>query len=323
MYAVTGATGNVGRPLIHALAAAGAKVHAISRHAPKALPTDPLPTEAPATGTLPARAPATGAPASGEPAPGTLPTGAPASGALPVGVEHHCADLADPESLREAVSGAEAFFLLVSGAGAHLDIPAILDVVRAGGVRRIVALSSQAAGTRPGSVSHAPLRALEDTVRASGLEWVLLRPGGFASNTLAWAEQVRTSRTVSSPFGDVGLPLVHPGDIAEVAAAALQDQSHTQQVFTLTGPQLTSPRQRAADLAAALGEPVRFIDQSVEEAREQMLTFMPAPVVDGTLDIIGAPTPEEQRISPDVERVLGRPPRTFSEWLSTNIDAFR
>ncbi|MBW6437517.1 NAD(P)H-binding protein [Actinoplanes hulinensis] len=298
MYVITGATGNVGRPLVRTLAAAGAKVRAISRHAPETLPARPLTTGALATGELPA-------------------------GALPAGVEHHRADLADPESLREAVSGAEAFFLLVSGAGAHLDIPAIVDVVRAGGVRRIVALSSQAAGTRPGAVSHAPLRALEDTVRDSGLEWVLLRPGGFVSNTLAWAEQVRTSRTVSSPFGDVGLPLVHPGDIAEVAAAALQDQRHDKQVYALTGPKLISPRQRAADLAAALGEPVRFMDQPVEEAREQMLTFMPPPVVDGTLDIIGAPTPEEQRVSPDVEQVLGRPSRTFADWLSANIDAFR
>nr|GID40303.1 NmrA family transcriptional regulator [Actinoplanes campanulatus] len=308
MYVITGATGNVGRPLVRTLAAAGAKVRAISRHAPKTLPARPLDPGALAAGAL---------------ATETLAPGALAAGALPAGVEHHCADLADPESLREAVSGAEAFFLLVSGAGAHLDIPAIVDVVRAGGVRRIVALSSQAAGTRPGAVSHAPLRALEDTVRGSGLEWVLLRPGGFVSNTLAWAEQVRTSRTVSSPFGDVGLPLVHPGDIAEVAAAALQDQRHDKQVYALTGPKLISSRQRAADLAAALGEPVQFFDQPVEEAREQMLTFMPAPVVDGTLDIIGAPTPEEQRISPDVERVLGRPPRTFANWLSANTDAFR
>ncbi|GGN72572.1 NmrA family transcriptional regulator [Actinoplanes lobatus] len=318
MYAITGATGNVGRPLTQTLAAAGAKVRAISRHAPETpsigpTPPGPLATRPLAPDALPTGALTTDA----------LPAGTLATGALATQIEHHRADLADPESLREAVSGAEAFFLLVSGAGAHLDIPAIVDVVRAGGVRRIVALSSQAAGTRPNSASHAPLRALEDTVRGSGLEWVLLRPGGFVSNTFAWAEQVRTSRTVSSPFGDVGLPLVHLGDIAEVAAAALQDQRHDKQVYALTGPKLISPRQRAADLAAALGEPVRFIDQPVEEAREQMLTFMPPPVVDGTLDIIGAPTPEEQQISQAVEQVLGRPPRTFADWLSTNIDAFR
>lgn len=39
-----------------------------------------------------------------------------------------------------------------------------------------------------------------------------------------------------------------------------------------------------------------------------MLKFMPEPVVETTLDILGEPNPAEQRISPDVEQVLGRPP---------------
>jgi hypothetical protein len=54
-----------------------------------------------------------------------------------------------------------------------------------------------------------------------------------------------------------------------------------------------------------------------------MLRFMPEPVVETTLDAIGEPTPAEQRISPDVERVLGRAPRTFADWVQRNIAAFR
>ncbi|BCJ41341.1 NmrA family transcriptional regulator [Actinoplanes ianthinogenes] len=270
MYVVTGATGNVGRPLTQALAASGAEVRAVSRNAPR-----------------------------------------------------WRADLADPESLRPVVAGAEAFFLLVSGAGAHLDGPAIVDVVKAGGVPKIVLLSSQAAGTRPDAVSHAPLRELERTVRESGLDWVVLRPGGFMSNTFAWAEPVRRHRAVAGPFGDVGLPLVDPADIAGVAAAALVDPVHAGRTYVLTGPELSTPRQRAAQLAEVLGEPVRFTEQTPEQAREQLLTFMPEPVADGTLAILGAPTEQERRISPDVDRVLGRPARTFAAWARQNADAFR
>ncbi|MFD8454959.1 hypothetical protein [Streptomyces antimycoticus] len=50
---------------------------------------------------------------------------------------------------------------------------------------------------------------------------------------------------------------------------------------------------------------------------------MPEPVADGTLEILGDPTADEQRVSPDVERVLGRPPRRFAEWALRNIAAFR
>lgn len=54
-----------------------------------------------------------------------------------------------------------------------------------------------------------------------------------------------------------------------------------------------------------------------------MLQFMPEPVVDGTLSILGEPTAAEQKVSPDVERLLGRAPRAFADWAARNVAAFR
>lgn len=54
-----------------------------------------------------------------------------------------------------------------------------------------------------------------------------------------------------------------------------------------------------------------------------MLQFMPEPVVETTLDILGEPNPAEQRISPDVEKLLGRAPRPFAVWAQRHIAAFR
>jgi uncharacterized protein YbjT (DUF2867 family) len=163
----------------------------------------------------------------------------------------------------------------------------------------------------------------EQAVRESGLAWTILRPGGFNSNTYAWAESVRTRRAVAAPFADIGLPTVDPDDIAEVAAAALREDHHAGQIYELTGPALTTPRQQAEAIGAALGEPVRFVEQTRDDARAQMLQFLPEPVVDTTLDILGEPTPAEQRISPDVEQVLHRAPGTFADWAQRHIAAFR
>ncbi|MEV6018759.1 NAD(P)H-binding protein [Streptomyces sp. NPDC051997] len=244
---------------------------------------------------------------------------------VPDGVGHARADLADPESLRPVFHGADALFLQNGGPSAHLLTPRdILDVAKAGGVRRVVLLSSQGVATRPGSASHGDTaRAIEDAVRESGLEWTILRPGGFDSNAYAWAESVRADRTVAAPFADIGLPTVDPDDIAEVAAAALREDGHAGRIYELTGPELNTPRQGAAAIADALGEPVRFVEQTPDEARAQMLRFMPEPVVATTLSILGEPTPAERRVSPDVERVLGRAPRTFADWAERHIAAFR
>lgn len=281
MIVVTGATGNVGQPLVEALAAAGEQVTAVSRRVSDA--------------------------------------------AMPEGVRHRQADLTDPESLRTILDGADALFLHDGGASAHLLSPRdILDVAKAGGVGRIVVLSSIGVATRPHSESHGGMmRAIEDAVRQSDIDWTLLRPGGFDSNAYAWAESVRAQRTVAAPFGNVGLPTVDPADIAEVAAAALHQDGHAGQIYELTGPALSTPRQRAEAIGEALGEPIRFIEQTREEARAQMLLFMPEPVVETTLDAIGEPNAAEQRISPDVARVLSRAPRTFADWARRNIAAFK
>jgi len=278
---VTGATGNVGRPLVAALATAGEQVTAVSRRVSAA--------------------------------------------SVPEGVRFRPVDLTDPESLRPAVDGADALFLQDAGVNAHLLSPRdILAVAKEGGVGRVVLLSSIGVATRPDSVSHGVvMRSFEDAVRQSGLEWTILRPGGFDSNAYAWAESVRTRRTVAAPFGNVGLPVVDPADIAEVAAAALRDARHAGQVYELTGPALCTPRQQAEAIGEAIGEPVRFVEQTPDDARAQMLRFMPPPVADTTLAVLGAPTPAEQRISPDVERVLGRPARPFTAWAARAVDAFR
>ncbi|WP_133850138.1 NAD(P)H-binding protein [Labedaea rhizosphaerae] len=269
MIVVTGASGNVGQPLVQALVEAGEEVTAVARK----------PVELP-------------------------------------GARFRQADLTEPDTLVPVLDGADALFLLTPPDFlAHGDLPAVLAV--ASRVERVVFLSSQgvATGRHP---SH-----LEAAVKSSGLAWTILRPGNFASNALQWAATVRAERVVAAPFGDVALPAVDPRDIAEVAAVALCQDGHVGNHYTLTGPEPISPRQQAATIGDALGEPVRFVELSRTQARERMLTVMPEPVADVTLDILGAPTAVEQQVSPDVERVLGRPPRPFAEWMAGNTAAFR
>ena len=226
------------------------------------------------------------------------------------------ADLADPRGLKPALDGAEALFLLTAGDFAG-DLGEVVEVARAAGVGRVVLLSSQGVGT-----GRHPA-ALEDAVIGSGLECTVLRPSGFHSNTMLWAGMVRTQRMVAAPFGDVALPTVDPLDIAEVAAATLREPGHAGRIYTLTGPAPVSARQQAEAIGDALGEPVRFVEQTRAEAKAQLLAFMPEPVAEHTLDILGEPTPAEQQVSPDVQHVLGRTPRPYAEWVARNVAAFR
>ncbi|MFF4044801.1 SDR family oxidoreductase [Streptomyces sp. NPDC001816] len=236
---------------------------------------------------------------------------------VPAGVRAVAADLGQPAGLGPALQGATALFLLVAGD----DPQGILKQAAAAGVTRVVLLSSQGVGTRPHSYAHAA--GFEAALAVSGLAFTVLRSGGLASNAFAWAEPVRHHRTAAAPFADVALPFVDPDDVAAVAAAVLREDGHNGVTYTLTGPEATTPRQRAAALAQAIGEPVTFVEQSREEARAQMAQFMPSAVVEGTLSVLGEPTPQEQAVSGDVERILGRPAAPFAAWAARNAAAFR
>ncbi|WP_199043556.1 NAD(P)H-binding protein [Glycomyces salinus] len=271
MIAVTGATGNIGRPLVEILTAAGEAVTAISRNAAE----------------------------------------------LPAGAVHVEADLSDPASLRPAFEGAERLLLLTPGT--QFDLPAIVAAAKDAGAERVVLVSSQRVGSRP----EEGLGAMEAAVTESGLEWTVLRPGGFASNAYLWAEQIRAERAVAAPFGDVGLPVVDPADIADVAAITLRERGHTGRRYTLTGPAPVSPREQTAAIAAALGEPIEFVEQTRDQALETLSRMWPAEVVEAILKVLGSPNEAERAVSPEIENLTGRPARSFADWARRNTAAFR
>ncbi|MGW5918288.1 SDR family oxidoreductase [Nocardia fluminea] len=235
---------------------------------------------------------------------------------LPAGVQHAVADLGDLDSLSSALHGADALFLLITGEQLMTGPePALLLKTAAdAGVRRVVFISSQGAVTRPQSDGYARTIAFEQALAESGLEWTALRPGAFFSNTFAWIEPVRAQRVVPAPFGDVGLPAVDPADIAAVASVALREDGHHGRAYTLTGPAVIPPRDQAAALAEAIDTPITFVELTPEQAKQNMLRFMPEAVADHTLTILGTPTPEEQQVSHDTETVLGRPATPYARW---------
>ncbi|WP_067678057.1 NAD(P)H-binding protein [Nocardia miyunensis] len=241
------------------------------------------------------------------------------------GVEYRRADLSDSDELAAAAAGGDALFLLLSGEQGVFGPPPseVLRAIERAGVRKVVLLGSQSAETRPGNAAAPRITAFEAALRDSGLTWTILRPSGFFSNTFAWAESVRAQRAVHWPFGDIALPQIDPSDIAEAAAAALCSDEHAGHAYTLTGPEPISPREQVRDLGRALGEPITFHELTRAQAFSAISEYMPAPVAEVTLSILGTPTPAEQQVSPDVEKVLGRPATPFASWAARHADAFR
>jgi uncharacterized protein YbjT (DUF2867 family) len=239
---------------------------------------------------------------------------------LPPGVEVAGGDLNRPDSLREAIAGAEAAFLLSGYDG----LEQTLAEMKRAGVRRVVLLSSSSVPS--GDLTNAVARyhiLSERAVRDSGLEWTFLRPNSFMSNTMRWAPQLRVGDIVRLPFADVAVATIDPDDLGAVAAAALTSDAHEGQALRLSGPESLRPADQVAIVADVLGRELRFEAMSNDEARAEMSENMPAEYVDAFMSFFVDGTIDESEVLPAVEQVTGRPPGTYERWVRANAAALQ
>ncbi|MFI1422344.1 SDR family oxidoreductase [Streptomyces sp. NPDC020731] len=243
-----------------------------------------------------------------------------ARASFPDGVEAVEGDLARPASLKPALDGVRSLFL-VRGMGADADV---LTAARQAGVEHVVLVSSITVRTHPHLPAAAENLAVERLLQDSGMSWTVLRPTQFASNALWWAESIREHRSIRVPYADVGLPAVHPADIAAVARAALTEPGHRGRTYALTGPARITPRQQARAIGAALGDEVSVEEIGREEAHRQMAPFMGEQTAHAVLDLMGGDVNDELLTVHDtVPRVTGSPARPFAQWAAENVAAFR
>ncbi|MGP4044514.1 NAD(P)H-binding protein [Streptomyces sp. 2A115] len=243
-----------------------------------------------------------------------------ASTGLPQGAEAVAGDLNRPETVRGALDGVRALFLMPGYEGQQ----AILADARAAGVERVVMLSGKSAEVDDDNAVTSYLRAAEDGVRASGLAWTFLRPVSFMANALSLADQIRKGDEVRVPFPGVRTADIDPYDIAQVAARALLSPGpeHEGSIHTLTGPQSLLPADRVAVLGEVLGRELRTVGLTDEETREALGAAFPAPYATAFLRFFADGILDESQVLPTVEEVTGRSPRTFREWALEHADAF-
>jgi uncharacterized protein YbjT (DUF2867 family) len=246
----------------------------------------------------------------------------PATTNLPDGVEVARGDLTDPGTLDTALDGVESVFLLWPLLTAEAA-PAALDVV-AKHARRVVYLSSASVHDDRDPRTNGFWGEIEYLIEQSGPAWTFLRAGGFATNTLEWADQIRAEGVVRWPYGRAARSLIHERDIAAVAVRALTRDGHVAAKYVLTGPEAVTQAEQVRIIGEVIGRPVRWEELSPEVARQQLLGAWGDPgFVDGALGYWATLVTEPEQVTRTVEEVTGVRARTFREWAIDHADDFR
>ncbi|GAB2668127.1 NmrA family NAD(P)-binding protein [Nocardia goodfellowii] len=229
---------------------------------------------------------------------------------LPSGVELMAGTHTEPHTLDAVLEGVERLHVTVTAGLADVGPELVRRAVDAG-VRRITVVWGGAVGP------------VEQAIADSGVEWTRLEPQEFMSNTLTWADSIRAEGVVREPY-DLPSALVHEADIGAVAAVALLEDGHSGRVYNLTGPEALTPRQRVAILSRALGRDISFATITHAQAIDRLTaTGVSREDAEYVIGWYAAPAADATTVVDTVQRVTGRPARSFEQWVAEHVERFR
>lgn len=243
-----------------------------------------------------------------------------------LGVDVRQGDFADPPSLASAFEGTKQLLLISSNAKAYGGDSlgqhrVALAAARDAGVERVVYTSHMAVShdsAFPPMHEHA---ATEDMLRASGLSWTALRNGFYGSSGLAMlAEGMRTGAFDTAADGPVSWA-AH-ADLAEAAARVLIDTSRENgPTSPLTGPEALDLSDLAAIASSLMGKPVVRCTHPVEALRARLEEKgLPPAIVAISLGFYEAARQGEfSTVDPALERLLGRPPSRMRDLIAQQL----
>ncbi len=232
-------------------------------------------------------------------------------------------DLAYAASLRAALEGVDALFLVNTGPQIPAQDEGAAQVAKAAGVKHLVKLSSM--DVEQGLAIGAWHERGEAAIRASGIPFAFVQPTGFMSNLLAWAPSIKAEGVVRASTGDGRRAFIHSDDIAAVATKALTRREYDGESIPITGPEALSFAEVTAKLGSAIGKPLTFQPISDEEARQRYAAGGASSLETEAHVSLWRAIREGQlaNITDIVERILGRKPIAMDQWAMENAAAFR
>lgn len=197
------------------------------------------------------------------------------------GVQVRAFDYDAPETLTPALAGVERLLLISSSQVGKRAVQhqAVIDAAKAAGVSFIAYTSLLRADTSPLglAVEH---RATEAALQASGLAHALLRNGWYTENYVQAAPAALTHGTLLGSAGDGQISGASRADYAAAAAKVLTGEAATT-VYELAGDEAFTLTQFAQALSEIADKPVSYTDlPEADYAAALKGAGLPAPVAE-------------------------------------------
>ncbi len=201
-------------------------------------------------------------------------TGPAAQALAASGIQVIPGDLDDGESVSKALEGVDAVFLITTPFERGIETEmrqafTVVDAARAAGV--FVVYTSVANADRATGIPHFESKfAVEERIRATGVDATILAPAYFMENVRYAVPQLRQGVFGSALPASRPLMQVAVSDIGATAAAVLADRSrHIGQRYDLAGDEIT-PQDQATILSTVTGRTIQYVTVPLAAIRQSM-----------------------------------------------------
>ena len=233
-------------------------------------------------------------------------------------------DLLNKEMYEEALKGVTRIFLMRPPqlAKPKEEILPFLEVAKKAGVEHIVFVSLLGVEKNP----VVPHRKIEEFIRNLGFHYTFLRPSFFMQNlNTTHLDDIVNRDELFIPVGKAKTSFIDTRDIAEVAAICLTEENLMNKAYTLTGNQAITYYEVASIMSDVLNRNITYTDPGIFEFRKTLIKrgiqkeFANVMTMLYTMTKLGT----AQNVTDDVEKILGRNPISFKQYVEDYKQYFK
>ncbi len=240
------------------------------------------------------------------------------------GIETVILDLDQPATLASAFKGVDKLFLILGNVeNREAQAKNAIDAAVAAGSVKHVLFYSVVGAEYEAILFARQFRFGEKYLEASGLNWTHLRTIFFQENLVGWADGIKQGAFY---FGirDGRFAPLNVGDIGAIAANIVSSIGHEGKAYNITGPELLSGDEFARVFADVTGKAVQYVSPDQATTLGSLLgSGWPEWQAKGMLELFEVFASNQAAVvSPDGERLLGRPLTRLRTYVEANKAAF-
>lgn len=226
-------------------------------------------------------------------------------------------DWNDSKTWSKALQGMDKVYITfqpdLAVPGALEAIEELVKQVKKSSVKKMVLLSGK--GEREAELC-------EQVIIHSGVDYTIVRASWFNQNfSESFFLESILEGFVALPQAEAKVPYVDTDDIADVVVETMVNHKHNGKIHQLTGPRALTFKEVIQDIATATGRDIAFTPIALTAYKDIMeQQGVPSDfiwLIEYLFsEVLGNPNNSE--VTNDVEKVLGRKPKDFSEYIKDN-----